>query len=422
MPSKFVLTGIFFIMLTGCGTEQLCCDQEKIRATLLELYTNQIMDNLIRASNRMPIIQVDYGGAAATVTTKDSATFSDALATTHSNVVTAAVTKTVANTSMFVTTIMGSGTADRTNQVAVTATPVIATDDVYDAYTDFLALPGSLRVTCDPPPAGAAHICRQRDHVYYWVPMEFQKAFLNLALVTTAQRAATLPAPDPFYSVNIVAVVGYKWENPSAPADDKNGGADAVLPKKDADAGQGKNAMPPQPPKVYTVLVKTDKRIPNDNGRIDLNGSKSNTGGANSSATPSGTGQTTPKGGARLGAPIGTGFAHVGFAENQAAPVSPAPKPATGLPQGVFEIAEYNPDGSPRLKMVDMFYMYVVGESSLPQGIASLDALAASVPIAAKVYLRGHRPQAPTANDPLNRIEFQLQQIEFNQIRLGGGL
>jgi hypothetical protein len=35
----------------------------------------------------------------------------------------------------------------------------------------------------------------------------------------------------------------------------------------------------------------------------------------------------------------------------------------------------------------------------------------------AKIFLRHHRPQPPTPNDALYRIDFQLQQIQLNQFR-----
>ena len=51
--------------------------------------------------------------------------------------------------------------------------------------------------------------------------------------------------------------------------------------------------------------------------------------------------------------------------------------------------------------------------------IKGYEDLKSQLPLSAKVYLIGHRPQAPVANDALNRIEYSLQQIQFNQIRLG---
>lgn len=76
--------------LTGCAAHQIQNDNEKIRATLLNLYTNQVMDNLVRASNGLPIIQLDYTNASATVTVENTASLNNVLTTTNNNVLTMA--------------------------------------------------------------------------------------------------------------------------------------------------------------------------------------------------------------------------------------------------------------------------------------------------------------------------------------------
>ena len=45
-------------------------------------------------------------------------------------------------------------------------------------------------------------------------------------------------------------------------------------------------------------------------------------------------------------------------------------------------------------------------------------ALFMPLPQTGKLYLRTHAPTAPTTEDSLNRVNFQLQQIQFNQLRL----
>ncbi len=110
------------------------------------------------------------------------------------------VTRTLANT-----IAEGLGFS-RTNQVAVTATPVTTNNQVYDAYIAFLTIPGSLQITCSPPPPGAAHVCRRFRDEYYWVPLEFRDRYVELASITTAQRGKSLLPSDDFYSVNIVGL------------------------------------------------------------------------------------------------------------------------------------------------------------------------------------------------------------------------
>ncbi len=223
---------------TGCAVEGVYEDQDRIRATLLDLYTDQIVDNLIRAYNGQPIVQIDYTNATAQITIKDTAGVSDMLATSSPSVITriAGSTATVLKTT--VNTAIGNLGVDRANQVSLTATPVTAGDDVYSAYRDFLAIQGSLQVTCDPPHGQAAIVCKRCGSNYYWVPTTYQKAFLLLALATTAQRGPAAAAPDTFFSVNITG----------------------VLSAVNLDNAQG----------VKTLIVKLDKKIPADSGLIEI--------------------------------------------------------------------------------------------------------------------------------------------------------
>ena len=45
-------------------------------------------------------------------------------------------------------------------------------------------------------------------------------------------------------------------------------------------------------------------------------------------------------------------------------------------------------------------------------------ALFTPLPQTGKLFLRTNTPKAPTTEDSLNRVNFQLQQIQFNQLRL----
>ena len=142
----------------------------RIHALLLDLYTDQIMDNVIRQHNGLPIIQLDYINANATLTITGKASTADTVMTVSPGVLSILKTSmaTVANTTM--NTVTPSMTGDRSNQVQVTAVPVITSDAVYDAYREFLALPGSLQQSCEPPPPSAMHLCKKCDRVYYLDP------------------------------------------------------------------------------------------------------------------------------------------------------------------------------------------------------------------------------------------------------------
>jgi hypothetical protein len=128
------------------------------------------------------------------------------------------------------------GSAYETIQLGVTANPVIDKNEVYDAYLQFLAEPGHLIKTCEPPPPGAAHITRCYDKEYYWVPTEYKYDFLRLALVTTAQRGQPLTVPVKFdntvVSANLELSSGTQHRfivNLSQPLPNSSGRMDALV-------------------------------------------------------------------------------------------------------------------------------------------------------------------------------------------------
>jgi hypothetical protein len=226
------------LLQSGCGTHQVCQDQDKLRCCLLNLYTNQIMDNLVRAYNGLPIIQLDYSQLTATVTLEETGSYGGSQQLAATNLLTLpppvlAITRGFTNGFAY----MLSGRDN--NQVTMTANPVTNKDEVYNAYLQFLAKPGSLVVTCDPPPEGAAHIVKCCGHKYYWVPVEFKFDFLRLALVTTAQRGQPLSVPT--YFENTVTKLLH---------DEK--------PAKD------------DPDQSHILTLKFDKPMPNDDGKVTL--------------------------------------------------------------------------------------------------------------------------------------------------------
>jgi len=224
-------------------------DHDLIRTTLLDLYTNQIMDNLVRMANGLPIIQLDYTNAAATVTITNTLGGSDNQATTATNMF-AIPAASLSATRSIVTTLMGNASNMNSNQIAITAQPVTTSNDVYDAYISYLDAeknPGSLMVTCDPPNPGQAHMCKKFNGQYYWVPIEYRKLFFQLALLTTSQRGKALQEPDKFYSVTL--------KDPAKPMDN-----------------------PTFPGMGYVLTFNIDKqKIPIDSGYLILDNDKAGT-------------------------------------------------------------------------------------------------------------------------------------------------
>jgi hypothetical protein len=209
-------------------------DQDRIRTTLNALYEDQIIDNLIRAANGLPFVQVDYSNATTTVTVTESGNVGSTQTTgpNSANIVGLALRFAHQFSNVWTCGISGQNS----NQIALTANPVITSNEVYDAYLQFLTNPGSLVVTCDPPPEGKAHVCRKWQGKFYWVPVEYRFLFLKLALVTTSQRGKKLQPLDDFFPVQVKNVI-YEEKG------DK---------------------------KITFLTVKLDAPIPSDNGRIEF--------------------------------------------------------------------------------------------------------------------------------------------------------
>ncbi|HKB37276.1 MAG TPA: hypothetical protein VKD72_12550 [Gemmataceae bacterium] len=233
----------------GCRSAHLKMDQDCMRAALLDLYTNQIMDNLIRASNGYPIVQLDYSDITGTVTQNANASYggNQTLQTARNEL---GVTTLRQFTNFFEYSIGGS----QENQLTITANPVLNNNEVYNAYLEFLEKPERFIASDEPPPPGAAHIvrcapaapcesgcepCKGKSCVkkmYFWVPCEYRYDFLRLALVTTVQRGQPLEVPD-FFEVAVEKAEDTTPEN---------------LKKK----------------KQTRFTLHFNKRIPNDSGEL----------------------------------------------------------------------------------------------------------------------------------------------------------
>jgi hypothetical protein len=326
MRRAWQLLCLVSLLTAGCAVRQLCDDEDKIRSCLLDLYTNQIMDNLIRASNGLPIIQIDYTNATAQVTVSTMASASESPAITRTNLFTEAAAASVAIGKTTMNTLMGSLSGSNANQVALTGTPVTTSNEVYDAYLAFLTLPGSLQTACEPPPQGAAHMCRRWGGKYYWVPVEFRREFLRLSLLTTAQRGKSLLPPDEFFTVSLLYPVSQQNPNPLG---------------------------------TIATTMKLDQAVPNDTGQIEFT-----------------LGDKTIK----------------------------------------LDVGDYNPP-EPMIRPLQTDQLVVFfNPKAFPPNVKSMKDF--TYPISAKLTLRRHRPQLPpNTNQLLDRIQFQLQQIQFNQLR-----
>jgi hypothetical protein len=176
---------------SGCLSRQLATDGIGLRQAILDMYTEQVMDNLIRARTNMPFVQLKY----STIQANDVQDMSlqetiDHSISTASNLVTGAATRTILNDFKTV----GNGDLKRT--MNFTCDPITDQNDIYRKYLAFANDPG-LFMSSETKPACPVHIMRKCGKCYYWVPLEAGPAFLNLCLQTTFMRgqdAVAVPA------------------------------------------------------------------------------------------------------------------------------------------------------------------------------------------------------------------------------------
>lgn len=251
--SKSCLIVLWLVVFAGCRAQQLQSDQADARATILALYEDQLMDNLIRAANDLPIIQIDYTNVTGTITHVGSVTGG----ATQTNVDNRAfhrpsdapISNYAFPTERALTNVYNlSGTGSQTNQLTMTANPVINNNAIYDAYLEFLSK-GGLRADINDPRGRKVQLTADerphvglvrrwpRDRKYYWIPESSARAFLKLSLVTTAQRGER--ASRPLYFEAIVQSV--------------------VRSQRIAGTTTG-----------YRVVLRLDKPIPVDSGRLTV--------------------------------------------------------------------------------------------------------------------------------------------------------
>jgi hypothetical protein len=184
----------------GCLGKQFARDGTQAQEAIADVYTNQAMDNLIRARNNLPFVQLKF----YQINVNDSDDFSLA-GNVNQTVVTvrdlfmASASRTLTNGSGL------NGMADRRRVMALNADPVTDQNDVYERYLAFAADP-ALLVCDDNPPGFEVHLLRKWCKKYYWIPCEGGPAFLELVLKTALMRGPE-PPPPAAYEVRIVQVI-----------------------------------------------------------------------------------------------------------------------------------------------------------------------------------------------------------------------
>jgi hypothetical protein len=304
-----------------------------------------------------------------------------------------------------------------TNLVAVTATPVTTSDELYDAYLRFLAEPGSLQVSDCPPPHGAAHICTVYQKKYYWVPVTYQALFFDLSAIVTAQRGRSLTPPDPYYHARIVGrpsdepTALYLINSLSFEKDLKSLLAGFVMSAEIRDAKVVEKALVNSASPAELIQA-----LSNGNGALakkmkaqleqDKAGSKLLT--TYLMKVPE---FKQPEITAILGGPQGDGTYLLLIRFDK---MLPAEKGTIIFgPQSGAAVQPYQPDPDKISFKTTDFKLYL-DQNRLPLGLTTPEDLYRRLPLEVDVDSETHKPAPPTTKDLLNRIPFHTPQVQFD--------
>jgi hypothetical protein len=191
---------------SGCLSRQVTADGTSLRLILVDLYTEQAIDNLIRAYENQPFVQLTYTQVG--VTDKDNATAAvtggDAAFTRDlSSDLTKGAAGAVKKTAFAGKIPIGfSGQRDRT--LGFQADPVTDRNDIYEDYLAFARNPAFFQVS-DHDPGCDAHIKRRCGSRWYWVPEYAGNEFMQLVQRTSFAPPPSAPA-EVFWETGIVTV------------------------------------------------------------------------------------------------------------------------------------------------------------------------------------------------------------------------
>lgn len=222
-PLRLTSLGILSLMLTQCTTTHMQMDQSQLREILMDYTEDQIIDNVVRARNAMPIVHIDMVSVDAVVKTSLSASFSGGRSESSSG------DRRVDRSSSLNANSSGSGQSSylyrtasaaasvassvynpfnwstsgaRDNTIDVRMLPVMDEDAVYNAYEKFVSINGgdSVRDSLHfnvpdtklphPDDPDGVHVGKKWRGVYYWVPNKYKKEFFKLCISAGVKRDA----------------------------------------------------------------------------------------------------------------------------------------------------------------------------------------------------------------------------------------
>jgi hypothetical protein len=205
-----LMVALIVVTSNGCLARQFKRDGASQQEAISEIYTEQAMNNLVRARSNLPFVQLKYD--SITVNDQDHITATGGINqvfTAVRDIVLGTGTNTLQNTYNL------GGTADRQRIMSFNSEPITDQNDIYNRYLEFANDPSLFCVSDHAPPC-PVHLHRKCGKKHFWVPVEAGPAFLELVMKTAIMRGEETVPPG-YYEVNIVALSRIK-QNP----DDKD--------------------------------------------------------------------------------------------------------------------------------------------------------------------------------------------------------
>ena len=174
---RFVLVLVMVALspfLAGCAAKTYQFEQSSLRRAIIELYEEQIKDNLARAYEGLPFVHVTYKQMTGQV----AIAVNGQITSTETNPPAAGITRVLQ-------LLLG---ASHSNQVQVISSPVTDNDSVYYAYTTFAKDSryfGRTRKGEASADMDDAHLRWERGGFHYFIKKGAADAFLELIIQTT---------------------------------------------------------------------------------------------------------------------------------------------------------------------------------------------------------------------------------------------
>ncbi len=186
-------------VLSSCRATQLTEAQSDLRTTVLALYEDQLMDNLIRAKMHLPVVHLDYSN----ITAKLSQTVSAESPLTVTSVqnsfdrtpdgATAPLNATVQTKNVLTRTVVPKVSGSQVTDLTLTAQPVIDAD-LYERYASFAA--GNCVMSGTATQAQGKLLQHESNKLHYWIDSTgaCPEQVFELFLATTVGRQTRAPA------------------------------------------------------------------------------------------------------------------------------------------------------------------------------------------------------------------------------------